>query len=65
MTTDGHPFSLITLDSYSASLFEAFQQHSDAMYIALKTLQHGIRSEIATGPVESVPTPPETAEQSQ
>ena len=62
VTADAHPFSLITLDPYSASIFEAFQQRSGALYIALRTLQHGLRSEIATGPVESVPTAPETAE---
>jgi hypothetical protein len=43
-------------------LFEAFQQRSNALYIALKTLQHGIHSEIAAGPVELVPTPSETTE---
>jgi hypothetical protein len=42
-TTDGHPFSLVTLDTYSATVFEALHQHSDALYDALVVLQKGIR----------------------
>jgi len=43
-TTDGHPFSLITLDTYSVSVFEAFCQRSDELYKAVKELQRGVRS---------------------
>ena len=45
---DGHPFSLITLDTYSAAIFEAFRQRSNELYIALKALQRGIRLGLAT-----------------
>jgi hypothetical protein len=47
-TTDGHPFSLITLDPYSTTIFEAFRQRSNELYIALKALQKGVRSGMAT-----------------
>ncbi len=42
-TTGGHPFSLVTLDTYTATIFEALHQHSDALYDALVVLQKGIR----------------------
>ena len=43
-TTDGHPFSLITLDTYSVSVFESFRQRSSGLYKAVKVLQKGVRS---------------------
>ncbi len=43
-TADGHPLSLITLDSYSVAIFEDFRQRSDELYIAVKALQQGVRS---------------------
>jgi len=41
---DGHPFSLITLDVYSVSAFEAFRLRSEELYEAVKALQKGVRS---------------------
>ena len=43
-TADGHPFSLITLDPFSVSAFEAFRQRSNELYKAVKALQKGVRS---------------------
>ena len=43
-TADGHPFSLITLDAYSVSAFEAFRLRSEELYEAVKALQKGVRS---------------------
>jgi hypothetical protein len=43
-TADGHPFSLITLDAYSVSAFEAFHLRSvEELYEAVKALQKGVR----------------------
>ena len=46
-TIDGHPFSLIALDTYSAAIFEAFRQRPDELYNAILALQKGVRSGIA------------------
>ena len=45
---DGHPFSLVILDLYSASAFEAFHpsQSSNDLHKAVKVLQKGGRSGI-------------------
>ncbi|KAF8803503.1 hypothetical protein BYT27DRAFT_7259964 [Phlegmacium glaucopus] len=43
-TADGHPFSLITLDTYSVSVFDAFRLRSNDLYKAVKVLQKGVRS---------------------
>jgi len=43
-TADGHPFSLITLDPFSVSAYEAFRQRSNELYQAVKALQKGVRS---------------------
>jgi len=37
-----HRFSLITLDKYSVSAFEAFCQRSNELYKAVKILQKGV-----------------------
>ena len=47
-TADGHPFSLITLDAYSVSAFEAFRLRSEELYEAVKALQKGVRSQAGT-----------------
>ena len=43
-TTDGHLFSLITLDPYPVSAFESFRRRSDEPYQAVKALQKGVCS---------------------
>ena len=43
-TANGHPFSLITLDAYSVSAFEAFRLRSNELYEAVKALQKGVCS---------------------
>jgi hypothetical protein len=41
-TADGQPSSLITLDTYSVSAFEAFHLCSEELYEAVKALQKGV-----------------------
>jgi hypothetical protein len=43
-TVDDHPFSLITLDAYSVSAFEAFRLRPNELYEGVKALQKGVRS---------------------
>ena len=49
-TADGHPFSLITLDPFSVSAFEAFCQCTNELYHTLKALQRGVRSGMVGDP---------------
>jgi hypothetical protein len=59
----GHPFSLITLATYSTTIFGAFRQRSNELYIALKALQKGVRSGMATDlELDTTPIPGPTAD---